>query len=188
MTTPNIPEIIHIDDFILQPIPATMEYAQFLFDTCDTDKDGFKFWMLGEPFVDVNEVCVMQQNHQQRKERLTYLMYGIFNKDELLGEIGFTFLDIKNKTAKIGYWLKKSARGHGIINKLIQTIENLGFETLELRKIGISCDPDNTASKIIAEKNGYVLEGILRENRLWPDGSIHDSAMYGKLKSEWNNK
>ena len=112
-------------------------------------------------------------------------MYGIFRGNELLGEIGLSGIDVKNQTAEIGYWLKPSARGYGLIDKLIPTIEKLGFETLNLRKINIWCDADNIASRRHAEKNNYVLEGIQRERKLWPDGSVHSTAMFGKLKSEY---
>ena len=110
-----------------------------------------------------------------------------FDNDELLGEIGLSGIDTKNQTGEIGYRLKKSARGHGIITKLIPVIEKLGFEEFGLRKITIWCDNDNVASRKHAEKQGYTLEGIQRERKLWPDGSVHSTAMFGKLKSEWEH-
>ena len=55
----------------------------------------------------------------------------------------------------------------------------------DLHKLTIWCDDENIAVKKIAENNGYIYEGLLREEKTWPDGSVHSTALYGKLKSEW---
>lgn len=181
------PKEITVDEFVLRPIPATDKYAQMIYDIFMADKETFKHWFHGGMWKSVDEILQYYQKRLQEDNdsRWKSAMYGIFRGGELLGEIGLSGIDTKNQTGEIGYWLKKSARGDGIIDKLIPTIEKLGFETLNLRKINIFCDADNIVSRRHAEKNGYVLEGIQRERDLWPDGSIHSATMFGKLKSEW---
>ena len=179
------PEKIVVDDLVLKPIPVSQDYAEQIYDAFHEDELSFRFWMENGIYKTVQEVLNAYKTKYTDEENWKYAMYGIFNKDELLGEIGLSCIDIKNNTAEIGYWLKKSARGKGIIDKLIPVIEKLGFDTFNLRKITIWCDTENIASKKHAEKNGYVLEGIQRERKLWPDGSIHSTAMFGKLKTEW---
>lgn len=179
-------EQIKIDDFVLQQIPDTQELAQQIYDIFTSDIDTFKHWFEGGMWKSVDEVLQYYQKRLKNDDpRWKYAMYGIFKNDELLGEIGFSGIDTKNQTGEIGYWLKKSARGMGIIDRLIPVIEQIGFEKYNLRKINIWCDDDNIASRKHAEKNGYVLEGIQRERKLWNDGTIHSTLMFGKLKSEW---
>ena len=182
------PEKINIDNLVLQPIPTTTEYAKQNFDAFHEDEKGFRFWMEDGIYKTPRDVLDAYKTKYTDEPRWKYAMYGIFDNNELLGEIGLSCIDDKYKTAEIGYWLKKSARGKGIIDKLIPTIENLGFNVLNLRKITIWCDTENIASRKHAEKHGYTLEGIQRERKLWPDGSVHSTAMYGKLKSEWKKQ
>ncbi len=182
------PEKIIVDNFILKQIPATQKYAQQIFDAFHEDEQSFKYWAEDGIYGTVADVLNAYKTKYIDEERWKYAMYGIFEKDELLGEIGLSCIDAKNKTAEIGYWLKKSARGKKIIDKLIPEIEKLGFEKLALRKITIWCDTENIASRRHAEKNGYILEGIQRERKLWPDGTIHSTAMFGKLKTEWKKQ
>jgi len=179
------PDKIIVDTLILRPIPKTWEYAQQIFDTFNEDKEGFVFWMRGKSYDSVTDVYMAYQKKYKDTEDWHFAMYGIFLDDDLLGEIGLSGIDVKNQTAEIGYWLKPSARGRGIINKLIPAIENLGFNTLGLRKIYIWCDVKNFASVRRAQTNNYVLDGILRERQVWSDGSIHSTAIFGKLKSEY---
>ena len=181
------PESIVVDDLVLKDIPLTNQYAQQIFDAFHEDENSFKFWMENGIYKTVQDVFNAYKTKYIGDSDWQYAMYGIFKDDELLGEIGLSGIDVKNQTAEIGYWLKKSARGKGLIDKLIPIIESLGFETLNLRKITIWCDTENIASRRHAEKNKYVLEGIQRERKLWMDGSVRSTAMFGKLKSEYKN-
>jgi RimJ/RimL family protein N-acetyltransferase len=179
------PEKIVVDDLVLKPIPVSQDYAQQIYDAFHEDEPSFRFWMENGIYKTVQEILNAYKTKYTDEENWEYAMYGIFSGDELLGEIGLSGIDVKNNTAEIGYWLKKSARGKGIIDRLIPVIEKLGFDTFNLRKITIWCDTENIASRKHAEKNGYILEGIQRERKLWSDGSIHSTAMFGKLKTEW---
>lgn len=182
-------ETITVDDLTLKQIPSEQEFAQQIYDIFISDSDTFKHWFEGSMWKSVDEVLKYYQDKEnQNDKRWKSAMYGIFKDGELLGEIGLSGIDTKHQTGEIGYWLKKSARGKGFIDKLIPIIEELAFETLNLRKVSIWCDEDNIASRRHAEKNGYVLEGIQRARKLWPDGSIHNTTMFGKLKSEWKRK
>ena len=160
-------EYITVDNFVLKQIPANQKFAQEIYDIFTNDQDTFKHWFEGGMWKSVDDVLTYYQRKKQNNDsRWKYAMYGIFQDNELLGEIGLSGIDTKHKTGEIGYWLRKSARGMGIIDKLIPTIEQIGFEKFNLRKISIWCDDDNIASRKHAEKNGYVLEGIQRERKL----------------------
>ena len=182
------PSVINVGDFVLKPIPVTPECARQIFDAFRSDPDSFKFWREDGVYNSADDVLRHYQTKYIDEARWKYAMYGIFLGDELLGEIGLSCIDTKQQTAEIGYWLKPSARGRGIIKTLIPVIEKLAFETYSVRKVDIWCDADNVASRRNAENNGYVLEGVIRERKIWPDGTIHSTAAYGKLKSEWENQ
>lgn len=180
------PEQINIDNFVLHQIPLTNEYAQIIYDIFNEDIDGLKFWMNGKTFTSVENVLHSYKNNRQEDETWAFAMYGIFSGGELLGEIGLSGINKKNQTGEIGFWLKKSARGQKIIYKLLPEIEKLGFQNLNLRKISLWCDENNIATKTCAEHSGYIREGTLREEKLWPDSSVHSTAIFSKLKSEWH--
>lgn len=179
------PKEINVDGLVLKQISATKKHAEQIFDIFNSDVDSFKYWMEYGVYKNAVEVLNEYKNRNKPHGFCKSAMYGIFENGEILGEIGLGCIYTRRKTAEVGFWLKKSARGRGIINKLLPIVEELAFETYNLHKLTIWCDDENTAVKKIAEKNGYVIEGLLREEKTWPDGSLHSTALYGKLKSEW---
>jgi len=173
---------IKVGDFVLMTIPVTIEYAKEIFKIVSQDPNNMLFWMPDGLFESPEHVLISyyKRNHDSRT-----MMFGIFKDNKLLGEIGFSNITLKSGKVDIGYWLRKSARGHGIINKLLPRIEKIAFEQDWCHKIQIRCDAENIVSKSIAEKNRYTLEGIIRQDSKWPNGSLRDKLCFGKLKTEW---
>jgi len=170
---------IHVGDFVLKVIPVTIKNAVDIFTAFHEDPEQMIFWMPDGLFEspEITLVDYYRRNNSQKS-----LMFGIFCGEELLGEIGFTMIAIKSGKVEIGYWLKKSARGQGIVNKLIPVIEKIAFSQEWCHKIQLHCDAENIASKKIAEKNGYQLEGVVHQDAKWPDGSLRDKLYFGKFK------
>lgn len=178
----ELTKVIRVRGFTLRPIAATFDNATIIYNIFSADMKNLRFWMPNGDFKDATEVFM---NLKRREKSTRQYMYGIYKNKELLGEIGLSDSSPQNKYGWVGYWLKKTARGSGIINKLLPTIEKLAFEDLGMNKLNLGCDVKNIASRKIAEKNGYTLDGIMRDERMWPDGSFHDECEYSKLKSEW---
>ncbi len=176
------PKQIKVRGFVLRPVEATFDNANTIYDIFSHDMKNLRFWMPNGDYKDAEDVFM---NLKRNEKNTRQCMYGIYKNKELIGQIGLSEIAIQNKYGWIGYWLKKSARGMGIINKLLPTIEKIAFEDLGMNKLNLGCDVKNIASRKIAEKNGYTLDGIMRDERMWPDGSFHDECEYSKLKSEW---
>ncbi|MDW2995880.1 MAG: GNAT family protein [Alphaproteobacteria bacterium] len=173
---------IKVGEFVLMTVPTTIEYARDIFKIMQSDSKNMIFWMPDGLFASPEQTLVGYYN---RNNSARCMLFGIFKDGKLLGEIGFSGIAKKSGKVEIGYWLRKSARGHGIINKLLPRIEKMAFDQDWCHKIQLHCDAKNIASKTIAEKNGYVLEGVIRQDGKWPNGSLRDKLYFGKLKSEW---
>ena len=89
--------------------------------------------------------------------------------------------------AEIGYWLSKDYNGRGIMTRAVKALESFGFETFNLNRIGITADSENLKSCAVAERAGYVKEGVLRQANILR-GLPRDIAVYSKLKSEWEKE
>ena len=99
--------------------------------------------------------------------------------------MGFHTINLANEWAEIGYWIAKDYEGKGIMTECVRAIINYGFNDINLHRIQIRCDANNSKSKVIPERLGFKLEGIIRENHK-RDGEFTDGFTFGLLKKEWN--
>ena len=53
-----------------------------------------------------------------------------------------------------------------------------------MHRVWLTADPENTRSCAVAERLGFRLEGIRREDT-YLDGKFRDTALYGVLEAEW---
>jgi len=124
----------------------------------------------------------MQLNKEIRALRSVSL--GIWlneNKREvLIGQItlgGIIFGAMRG--AHIGYWIDQRFAGRGYTTRAVKLLTKFGFEVLKLHRIEINLRPENEASKKVALKAGYALEGA-RNNYLHIAGDWRNHITFVK--------
>jgi RimJ/RimL family protein N-acetyltransferase len=66
------------------------------------------------------------------------------------------------RSGELGYVVAPSARGRGVATAALRRLTEWGFEERGLLRIELMISVDNAASKVVAERAGYVKEGVLR--------------------------
>lgn len=112
------------------------------------------------------------------------IYWGIFNKadDQLIGAIGFNYINRIHKNAEIGYLISQDYWGKGIGTKSVETILKFGFSEIKLHRIEASISPDNLASKHILKKLGFELECFFEEH-IFFNGKFESTEVWAKLNS-----
>lgn len=108
--------------------------------------------------------------------------WGITLKGDttLIGVAGFYMINPENFRAEIGYILHPNYSGKGFISEVVNQLIDYGFNTMNLHSIEAVIAPENYASAKVLLKNGFVQEGLFREN-LYFQGRFLDSAIYALL-------
>jgi ribosomal-protein-alanine N-acetyltransferase len=83
----------------------------------------------------------------------------------------------------IGYWLTPAYWGKGIATAAVDAIVNYAIEN-GFRRLVASVYAPNVGSARVLEKNGFVLEGRLREQRVGRNGVIMDELLFGRILRE----
>ena len=112
--------------------------------------------------------------------------FFIFLNNELVGGIGFNNVDNFNKNVEIGYWLRNTFQGKGIVTKCCQKLIAFGFNEMNFNRIVIRCATENLKSQGIPKRLGFTKEGIARECASLNDKFV-DLIVYSMLKKEWEN-
>lgn len=87
--------------------------------------------------------------------------------------------DVYKKDAEIGYMLATEEWSRGIMTEAVKKICKEAFEELPILRITGMVYAPNTASRRVLEKNGFELEGIMK-NAVVKNGRIYDLCIYGK--------
>lgn len=99
----------------------------------------------------------------------------------LAGSIDLRLLDgFDGTAAEMGYWVAAAARGRGVASTAARLLSDHGFDSLGLRRIELNAALDNPASRRVAEKAGFELEGVRRAWRVVA-GVPTDFALYARL-------
>lgn len=108
------------------------------------------------------------------------LTLAIWFEKNLIGQITLGGISYgAYRGGHIGYWIDQRYANKGITTRAVRRLTSYGFEELGLHRIEINLRPENAASKRVAEKAGYVFEG-LRPRYLHIDGSWRDHLCYVK--------
>ncbi len=93
---------------------------------------------------------------------------------ELVGSIGITpQAGWRNHIAEIGYWLGEDYWGQGIASAALKEMVHQVFAAKQYSKLFAPVLEPNKVSMKVLEKNGFVLEGILKQE-VTKDGQRYD--------------
>jgi ribosomal-protein-alanine N-acetyltransferase len=87
--------------------------------------------------------------------------FGIFLGPNLIGQInlgGVIYGALRG--AHIGYWIDRNYANRGYMSSAVEMVTDFAFEELELHRIEINIRPENSPSIRVAEKCGYLYEGL----------------------------
>lgn len=111
---------------------------------------------------------------------------GIFRlimvDDKIVGNISVEQKsDVFGKDAEIGYLLSTENWSKGIATEAVKQICKIAFSELNIIRItGLVYEP-NIASRKVLEKNGFVLEGVMK-NAVVKNKNIYNLCLYGRIK------
>jgi RimJ/RimL family protein N-acetyltransferase len=100
----------------------------------------------------------------------------------LLGGIGLHRIDWSVPRFEIGYWRRSGEQGQGWISEAVSTLSRFAFDHLGARRVEIRMSSDNMKSRAVAERCGFTLEGVLRQDSLDLHGQPRDTAVYARVR------
>lgn len=102
----------------------------------------------------------------------------------LAGSIGlFCGTDVYRKSAELGYWLGKAFWGRGVMTEAVRQICREGFSRFDIARIYAEPFARNTGSRRVLEKNGFSLEGTLRQG-VYKEDMLQDYCIYALLRED----
>jgi len=97
---------------------------------------------------------------------------------------GLHDIDWQARQCDTGWWVRKSAQRRGFATEVTNALVRYASGVLGMRRVGLTHSIGNEASRRIAEKLGFALEGVQREAALLPGGRIADRLLYARFGTD----
>jgi RimJ/RimL family protein N-acetyltransferase len=165
---------------------AKMSEARFLAQAVRSSlKELAPFLPWATPAYDLDAArAFLEYAYKEEKEhRGFHISIFLERSGELIGGVGLMLKAIPDH-AEIGYWIRSDQAGKGYASQASFLIMEHGFRALELRRIYLTCDVANRASRRVAEKLGMRKEGRLKDY-LECLGRATDHFLYAILRDEF---
>jgi diamine N-acetyltransferase len=105
---------------------------------------------------------------------------------ELIGNCGVFNINWRSRSAEVGLFIgEKSCWNKGYGTEVMRVLLRHGFETLNLNRIFLRVDADNSGGIRAYEKAGFIHEAHLRQAD-FREGKYRDELIMSVLRSEWN--
>ena len=152
----QFPQSIKTPRLVLRVVAPTAENATKLLSIIDQNRDDFMDWQahFGELKTVEDVVSYLNKRANQIKTNQGVCFY-IYLNDNIIGRI--RFFNIQDNGCEIGYWLIKSANGHGYMSEALSALETELFK-FGFNKITLDIDNGNIYSENLAKRNGYTLD------------------------------
>lgn len=119
----------------------------------------------------------------------TDLRFHLFEKSTkiFVGSSGLHQIDWSLPKFEIGYWCRKSFVGKGYISESVRGLTVFAFQVFKAKRIEIRCHERNIRSRKVAERLGYRLEGVMRNNQIDIDGKLENTCIYAMIPEDFHD-
>jgi RimJ/RimL family protein N-acetyltransferase len=101
--------------------------------------------------------------------------------DAWAGTIDLRVTDADPEVGEVGYLVAPQARGRGYAPAALRALTGWGFEALGLVRVQWRAEVGNDASRRVAQKAGFTMEGLLRQS-LAENGRRYDCWVGSMLR------
>lgn len=160
--------------------PLSIEDAEAIHSyASDSEVSRFIGWRLMNSLNETTEFLEVMIKREMADTHL-YASVALKATDEIIGTAMIFDFDRTANHAEIGYVLHKDQWGKGYGTECVALISKFAFQSLHVHKLYASVVSANIGSARILEKNGYQLEGKLKEH-FFIDGKYYDELLYGRI-------
>jgi RimJ/RimL family protein N-acetyltransferase len=110
--------------------------------------------------------------------------FAIIDADgSFAGGCGINHINRIDRFANLGYWVRTSRAGRGVVPAAVQQLVSWTFANTDLNRVEIVAAIDNLRSQRVAEKVGAHRDAIVRK-RMMVRGAPSDAVLYSIVRPD----
>jgi ribosomal-protein-serine acetyltransferase len=176
--------IMTFDNYILRPLQSGDAEGLLVLVTVNRERISNYLPKTAKAITDKRSVHRYIKEKMKNAEEMREFCFLIIDKDteKPCGAIFLKSFEWTIPKCELGYFIDAAYEGKGIITKGLKEITHYCFEKLKINKLFLRSAVDNHGSKRVAEKSGFLEEGILRKDFMTRNGELVDVVYYGLIK------
>lgn len=121
--------------------------------------------------------------YERGREDGTAEAFVIHENGRFLGLAMAPVIDPEGDEVELGYIVAPAERGRGVATQALRWLTTWAFEELGAQRITLIIDVENEPSRKVAQRCGYVREGLMRSTHLKQDRRV-DAELWSRLPSD----
>jgi RimJ/RimL family protein N-acetyltransferase len=122
--------------------------------------------------------------YEQGRRDGTREAFAAFDGDGEFVGLALAFgIDRGEAEAELGYIVAPAARGRGVGTAILRALTDWAFRSTNVERLRLVIDVENAASLRIAERSGYVREGVMRSVH-FKGGRRIDAVLLSRLRTD----
>lgn len=142
--------------------------------TCCRDERMLRFTTIPEGYTEEMAESFLSQNDAVR--------WALVHQGRYCGNIELRLDHLDYAHVNVGYSTAPWARGKGLMSRALRLVRDYAFEQGVFR-FELKADVNNSASRHVADVNGFRFEGVQRGGEILR-GSVIDLAVYALLSTD----
>jgi ribosomal-protein-serine acetyltransferase len=158
--------------------------AEELYALIDGDRERLAQWLpwaRGQT-LDATRLFIRHTRRQLAED--DGMQTAIVVGGRIAGIVGVHGVSWLHGNTTIGYWLAEEFTGRGLMTAAVRAFARHAFGPWRLHRMELRAAVGNTRSQAVAERAGFVREGVLRGAERVGDRH-HDLVVYSALATEW---
>jgi RimJ/RimL family protein N-acetyltransferase len=147
------------------------------------DAEAVRWTRLPEPMPAGFAESWLARYEQGRADGTGFGWAALGDDGTFLGVALAPHVDAEAREIELGYIVAREARGRGVATEMVRQLTRWAFDEQGAQRIVLLIDAENTASERVAERCGYVREGVMRSVYLKPGRRI-DQAVWSRLPGD----
>jgi precorrin-6Y C5,15-methyltransferase (decarboxylating) len=167
-TTPIFPQTtLAADDLILRAFTAAD--ADDVTQACQ-DAETLRWLPLPRPYTRANAEWFIGTFGPSQRETGAGIVFAIESAGRLAGAIDLKQVNWAASVAEVGYWVAPWARGRGVAAQAARALSEWAIRDHGFERVQLFAAIGNGASQRVAQKAGFVREGVARNACCVPGG------------------
>lgn len=138
-------------------------------------------WVNPPPTVASSEESCCRAHERFLRNEDLMAMFLLKDSGVLIGGSGLHDANWDLRSFEIGYWGRSAFAGHGLVTEGVRALVEHALGPLAAARVYLTTDNLNVASWKLAERCGFELEGILRNERRNLTGGLRDTRIYARI-------